>query len=509
MMHASRLTPSSQWGLLLAVALLVPVCGLAASFGSPLIALFLAFALLSAVLITSPLALLWVVVIGGLVLAGVTELYMPALRHARWGVVIAALALGPIALSSIVWSSNQKHLANRGLYPAFLIWAALFFAIAVFSGLLNLGFKGDTVVGFKGYFQVWTVLIAFALLPLRPKSVDRFIGFLVWLALLQVPFVLHQYFVLVPQRSGALDAAYGIVAQDILVGTFTASMSGGGAGPAMAVLMMIALVITLARAQAGHLSSFRAAAAVFVFLGPLVIGENKIALVLLPIGMLIVFEEKLRGNPLRAAGLLIVTASLVVALFVLIASFARGDAYRSSTLGEQIDEMWSYNVGDRGYGLAVLNRTTVYPFWAKYHRTGGSAVNTLVGHGPGASKDTRGTLAERSVASHRFARFAIGLTGISGLLWDVGILGTALAIGFFVSAYRTARRLVREVEERSTRWVNLKAVQAGVAMLGVSLLHNSMFLYEIGFQTLLMLLVGYLVYVHRTLKDVNSEPRDV
>lgn len=490
---------SHHWLMAVVVLLLAVLFGLVASLGNPLIALFLAALVISVVLVASPLMLLWLVVVGGLILAGVAELYLPAIRQARWGVVIASVALGIIALLIGAWKQKSDHRDRSKPWSAVAIWAVLFFVVAIFSGFLNLGMTLDTVIGFKGYFQVWGILLAFALLPLRPVSVERFMAFLVWLGLLQFPFILHQQFVLVPQRSGLMDAAKGIVAQDVLAGTFSASMTGGSAGAAMAVLLLVALVMSIALWRAGKLSKFRLAAVSMIFLVPLAIGELKIALVLLPIGLYIIFEDKVRRNPLRAMGLLSISAFLMIALFVVFTILPRAGATRSLTPDEYWQEMWSYNLGDRGYGNAVLNRTTVYPFWVKYQQTsGGSIVNTLVGYGPGVSKDTRGSLTEHSLAAERFPGYGIGLTGISGLLWDVGILGTLAALGFFVSAYQMARHLVCHVQPGTLRWVHLKGAEAGVAMMGLSLLHNNMFLYEIGFQTLLMLLVGYLLYVRRS-----------
>jgi len=491
-------TTRPTWQMAAAALSAAMLFGIAASLGSPLLVLFLAASVMAVFLAASPLALLWLVVIGGLILAGVAELYLPSIRQARWGVVIVSMGLGIIAL--MTWALQRKTAAapRPAPWPPVAVWAAVFVAVALFSGLFNLGVTLDTVVGFKGYFQVWSILLGFALLPLRPVSAERFMAFLVWLGLLQLPFVMHQQFILVPQRSGAADAAKGMVAQDILVGTFTGSMDGGGAGPAMAVLLLVALMIAIGYWRAGMMSGLRLAGAAAVFLAPLAIGEHKIVLVLLPLGLLAVFEDKVRRSPLRAMGLLALSACLLVPMFIVFTMLPRSGDAPALTPAEYWREMWSYNVGDRGYGNAILNRTTVYPFWANYQESpAGSLANTLIGYGPGASKDAQGGIAEHSLARERFPGYGIGLTGMSGLLWDVGVLGALAALGFFVSAYRMARRLVAAAPPGTLRWVHLKGAEAGVAMMGVSLLHNNMFLFEIGFQTLLMLLVGYLIYVRR------------
>ena len=494
----------SHWPFFV-IASMVAILGFSASIGSPLVVLFLVAIILSVALAASPLALLWAVVFGGLVLAGLADLYLPDIRQARWGVVLAALALGFVSIFSGLWARDQ-HTTNRSRskQSSVTLWMLLLFLIAVFSAVINLGLTFDTAVGLKGYFQVWGILLAFALLQLHPLSADRFMRSLIWIALLQFPFILHQHFVLVPQRLGLLDAARGIVAQDILVGTFSGSMTGGGAGAATAVLLMTALTIVAILWRKGLISWLRAGMFSLIFLVPLAIGEQKIVLVLLPVGAFIAFEDKVRKSPAAAVGLLSAVGILLAAFFLAFTMLPQAGTSRTYTPAGYLQETLSYNTGDRGYGNSKLNRTSVYTFWASQHlNERGPLVNTLFGYGPGSSKDARGGYAEHSLAAERFAGFGIGLTGLSGLLWDVGILGAAAAVGFFLAAFRLARRMANQRLLGSETWCYLKGAEAGIAFCGLSLLHNNMFVYEIGYQTLLMLLVGYVVYQQR-LPSVSS-----
>lgn len=474
-------------------------CGLVASLGNLLIAFFLASLFAAIFLLASPTVLLWGVVIGGLVVAGLAELYFPALRQARWGVALAAIGLGGASILLSFWSRRKD--AVPATWTSTGTWCVLFFLISLAASILNQGISFDAIVGLKNYFQTWGILIALAMLPLAAGYADKFISFLLWLGLIQLPFVLHQHFVLVPQRMTALNEARGMVAQDILVGTFSGSMSGGGAGPAMAVLLLIALVLAIAYWRAGCISLRKLILFSAILLPPIAIGEHKIALVLLPVGFFLVFEDRVRRDPVRAVGLASLSALLLAAMFLVFTLLPSASSSKKKTVDEYWEEMWSYNLGNKGYGNAALNRSTVYPFWARYHQSaGGSAINTLIGYGPGASKDSRGSLAEHSLATERFPGYFIGLTGISGLLWDVGILGTGAAFAVILSAFLATRRLTRQAIANSRRWAHLKTTEAGIAMVGLSFLHNNMFLYEIGFQTLCMILLGYSIFVQRELR---------
>lgn len=477
---------------LLATALF---CGLVASFGNLLIAFFLASLFAAGFLLSSPTLLLWIVLIGGLVVAGISELYIPALRQARWGVALAAIGLGAASIILGAWSRRKD--APPPAWSSTVIWCLLFLLVSLFSSILNQGLSFDSVVGLKNYFQVWGILLAFALLPITAVFADRIIAALFWLGLIQLPFVLHQHFFLVPQRMTALNEARGMVAQDILVGTFSGSMTGGGAGPAMAVLLLITIILAIAYWRSKHLTLMRLLLVCATCSLPIAIGEHKIALFLFPVGFFLVFEDRIRKNPVRAIGLAGMSAAVLIALFIAFTLLPRTGNSRSMTADEYWQQMWSYNLGDKGYGNAVLNRTTVYPFWASHHQSaGGSVANTLLGYGPSSSKDSRGSLAERSLATERYPGYFIGLTGVSGLLWDVGLLGTIAALAIFLSAFLSVRRLAQRTAP-GRRWAHLKAVEAGIAMVAVSFLHNNMFLYEIGFQTLSMILIGYTIFALR------------
>jgi hypothetical protein len=93
----------------------------------------------------------------------------------------------------------------------------------------------------------------------------------------------------------------------------------------------------------------------------------------------------------------------------------------------------------------------------------------------------------------------IGLTGLSALLWDVGLIGTLLVGLMFLSAYRLAGRLAQATSGNPLAMALFKGLQAGVAILALSIAHKSYFVFEMAFQTLFVLIIGYLIYSARHL----------
>lgn len=484
--------------LQIAATPIVLLFGFVASLGDPLLALLLAAPVLSLALAARPLWMFWSVLVGGLVVAGVTELYVPMLRQARWGVVLAAVFLAVVTIFARAMA-RSKPTTSPSAMPRprsnLLVWALAFFVFSVFSSLLNDGLSLDSLIGLKGYFQVWGLLVAFIFLPMTMTTAQRTMVFLLWIGLLQLPFALHESLFLAPQRLTLALATRNIVAEDIVVGTFAGSMNGGGAGPSMTVLLGVTMTVFLARWRTGQTTTSRLAAVWLTCLVPIALGEHKIGMVFVILIPLLVYGDQLIRKPIRTLAFGILSIAIATALFLAFTMLPR--ATRSLTPGEYLQRSIDYNFGNKGYGSRALNRTSVYSFWWRTHELGGNPATTLVGYGPGSAQEGQSSLRAHSLANDRYPGYDIGLTGLSRLLWEVGVLGTAAVFGMLASACVLARRLGAGTPPASSRWPLLKGAEAGVVMIGIGLLHSDMLLFEIGQQTLLMVVLGYLWHVRQ------------
>lgn len=478
----------------IATILVSVLIGLVASTGSvQLVTLFLTICL-STLLFSKPIYLQWIVLLGGTVFSGLLILYAPAIQQARWGVVIAATFLGAVAVFHNTFQ-NSYHFTSSKKIVSSSVWALMFAAISFVSAIVNNGLSLNSLIGLKGYFQVWGLLLAFSLLPLTMKQVDRIMGSLLWLCLIQLPFILHQHLLLVPARIGLSKAAKGLVAQDVVVGTFAASMTGGGARSSLALLLTVALAIAVAKWRTGKIKFLTLTVFFIACLAPFALNGLKLGMLSAPLALSIVYSDQIRSNKTKFLCSIIISVFVMLVLFVLVSMLPRTGGGPPLTVDRYFSEWVSYNFKERGYGNSALNRTTVYPFWLKYHQSEGGLINTMIGYGPGTANGSN--LMEQSLGESRYARMGIDLTGASELLWEVGIIGLTVVCGFIISSYRSALRLVHIVPFGSSIWVFLKSAQVGIAFSGISLLHNNTFLYEIGFQTLLMLIVGYVFYINR------------
>jgi len=134
------------------------VVGVLAGSGSFLSAGIIAVAGFALVAAFSPSTVLWGVFALGFVVAGLARLYVPELQQVRWLLLPATCVLAGHALLIAV-----RHEGIR--FPAFVWLGFGFIAIIVASTLANESMNSTALLGLKGYFQLWGVILAFALIP--------------------------------------------------------------------------------------------------------------------------------------------------------------------------------------------------------------------------------------------------------------------------------------------------------------------------------------------------------
>lgn len=489
--------PKLKSGLLATVALSAAAIT-AAVFAGLLLATenYLVIGLLSALvigpaLLSWPRAGLWAAILGATIAAGLVDLYIPALQPVKWGIALLAIALGLIA----VFGELFKAKAKTPVEPTnFLALSAVFFLYVIFCELSNWNGASELVTGLKGYFQVWGLFIAAYTFVDTEDRAKRLMTFILWLGVVQLPFVLHQFVVLIPLRSSEIDAAKGIVAGDIVAGTFGGSMHGGGRSSTLAVLLAVCITFTLACLRGKRLSPRAALGLCGLYLLPMLMSEAKLFLVLLPAGLFFLYRDQLLKKPLQAA----LGVAGVLALLTLVFSaytLIPGAKSQQRDTDSAWDDNVAYNFGDRGYGNARLNRSTVYPFWLNEHVRQQDWTGAFIGHGLGSTNGET-VFVNNSLAASKYRGYGIGITGLSTLLWETGLVGTALVLSLLISAYRLGGRLSKRWAD-TTHWPALKTAQISIVLIGVNFLHNSYFSFDLSFQTLFAVVIGYLLAMTR------------
>lgn len=475
--------------------------GMLASTGNFfLIAILTAF-IVGTGLLFFPVLLLVIVLLGGIVFSGLAEMYMPVLRHIRWAVVLGAVALAVISLLKLMGTKRPTAYAGSKIKQAsnthaglLIFWFGMLLLLSLFSGLLNTGLSIETLVGLKGYFQVAGILLAFYYLGLSRKLTNQFFLALIPLALLQVPFALHQYFVLLPTRMTQAAAKIGVVAPDVVVGTFIGTVGGGGGNAILASLQVVAIVFMLALWRQGLMRLGTAILLSLICVVPVILNESKITFVMLPLTLGWVFRDYLIKHTMKFVAGVMIVVLLLIGLFLFYAALPR--AQGKFTPEQYFENAIRYNIGSQGYGVLALNRNTVYPFWMDRHGLE-NITETLIGHGPGSSIEGNSGMSRKTLAGQYYPGVGIGLTAGSALLWELGLLGLLAVLALHWAAFVQAGKLARLDVFSSKEKAALLAAQAGVMVLTLNLPHNNYFVFEIGYQTLQFIILGYIAYMAR------------
>jgi hypothetical protein len=133
----------------------------------------------------------------------------------------------------------------------------------------------------------------------------------------------------------------------------------------------------------------------------------------------------------------------------------------------------------------------VLTFWAQQqglHEPAGA----LLGHGLGAAHDATGGQIAR-----RYPGYGVGLTAASRLLWEQGVLGTALFLAILATAWRTANRIRRAGTAPTWVRADAAAIQAALPLFAFYLIYRSALLEGLPFQIVFWGLLGYLAWLAR------------
>lgn len=469
--------------------LLATSFGLLASTADPIFVGLGAGLLVGALVMVRPIWNIWLILIFGLLVAGVVPIWVEGLAaKAVWGISVLGLILMVRAIFEVLTQPARSRST-----PAF-VWLALIFLIfTVVNSLGQWSSIFEFFGGFKRYYQVIGLLFALAWLDIDESHVRRWRNFFVLVALCQLPLALYERIELVPIREGFAHAFPGMVPIDVVAGTFGAYLYKGGASAEMAAFLIVVLAFLLARLQGRRASKGKILLLLPFVLAPLFLGETKAVVVMLPLMLLTLYRRELLTRPLHTLIMLVVGTLLTV---------LAGYAYLNNTkttVDRLIADTVDYNLGEKGYGTLALNRTTVLTFWAREQGLD-DPVGAVFGRGLGtAHYVTAGSV------SLRYPGFGIDLTTVSTLLWEHGVVGLALYLCIIAFAWRAVGRLRRSV---LPDWVrpDLAAIQAVLPVFAFFFIFRNSPLELLSLQIVFFSLLGYLAWLVRRFNESGVTP---
>ena len=427
------------------------------------------------VLLFMPELTIWVVLVAGLLL-GVLSAH-PKLGKIGWGIsVLSFMLLGP-ALINMMWGKRQR-------LPGFIVVAWIFMVFAVFCSIVQWYSIGEFVAGFKRYFQAFGLMMALAVVPFLPQSFARWRKFLLVIGLLQFPFALFEMVVLVPMRaSGSSDAT------DVIAGTFGANMEGGSPNSVMVIFVFIVIAFLIARWRAGLLPNARFYVLAFICALPLVMGETKIAVFMVPIVGAILLRHDFMRAPLRYLPGVILVCILTFALCYVYVVFII-----QSNFSDVLNATNRYNFGNQGYSQGqYLNRLSSMTFWFQ-KQSWGDPLSFLFGNGLGSSYTGFGPLAVSGHLGTKYFNYGINLTAVSTILWDTGFIGFTLFISIFVAAWSAAVKLYRRTRSPQVK-ADALGIQVAIALFALFLPYTDSMVNLLSLELIYCTVLGYLAWL--------------
>lgn len=430
---------------------------------------------------------IWTVLVGTLLVAGPLAMHVPALGRIQWIFSV----MGFLLIGAAILHAGADRDIRRGPMPAFVILALLFMTYAIAMLTVSDGSLAQAASAIKRYFQYYGLMFALATIAFVPRKVFGWLKFLFALALIQLPFTLYQFFVLVPQRQ---NMPRSVVPVDIVVGTFEGQIDAGGNSNAMVFFVVLVGAGILALYRESLLKGWKLPVALGLCLAPLVVGETKTAMVLLPLALLVIFIDNVRRRPAAFAAGTVVASFLTAGLgYLYLVGPAVNDG-RVMSLERAIETNLEYNIGTQGYlGNASLNRSNVIPFWWSQH-VPRDYPGLVAGHGLGSTAQRTGAMGESGGEMDRkYPGMYIGLTTASALLWDLGVVGFSLYMLMIGAAIVTAIGLVRKAAPGFDR-AFCRTLLAGAVLLVPMVFHSDMMIIAPSMQVLTAFLLGLIAW---------------
>jgi len=454
----------------------VALGGFGASTGDPLYLLMAAGALIGLVVALDYRLLLIVTLVGGLVISGLTQMYLPQLQLIRWAFAGSAFLL----LAHVFVEALKSHTLTWRIESGIMFWALMFVLVLLFSAYSQSVKFSVALTSMKGYMQLWGAYFAIALLPWTREQTKRLPTFLLVVTLIQIPFVLHQYFFLVPLRQGLSEIA-GLVPIDIVAGTLGGNIKHGGANAALTLLCFMTAAGILSLWKNRLLSTPRFFILIALVAFPAFINSTKVSAFYLLALLFITYYDEINVRPLKFMMRLLITVMLCIVLALSVISTLPESAEVNS-LADLYEQTYRYNIEDDNIRDNRLSRSGTINAWRDPVRPH-SLKDMVVGYGIGSSRIIDSE-AGRRISNKINLERATGVTALAALLWETGMLGILTVIMLFFSAFTVAGKLKQFYKHDAFHRSIFTAAQCSVAIMFISLGHKSFFTFHIGFQGL-------------------------
>lgn len=416
------------------------------------------------------------------VIQGIAEEFFK-LRFAVWmGSALAVFFLARAMLEVTVFQRSNRDaqaVTTPGTIAIFTVagiyLACFFFGLAMGSGTVK-----QNISALRFGLPMFGVLLAMYYIEI-PRARMKFLwAMIVVIAVMQLPLVIYQHFF-----------GMGLIGWDAVVGTF-----GHGMSPVLVLFSLVAMLYGVACWIRGIMPAWLVLLIFVIGMANILLGEVKAVALWLPLGLLLIMRKRVLKNILAFITYSCFIAIFMSATFVAYKSMYWGDgAKMGSTVKQNLDKAGGYffDPYEIKYGTGEVSRIASLYLW--YRDPLPSAVNRLIGYGPGASQIGEGT--GYGVVAMRYRPLQINATALSMLLWDVGILGAISFVLMLVCGIGVGWRYIASGHGTPREQAIVDTSMVMLVLLITSLVYNRTLLDTSTVQLLCFFCLGCIVQYSR------------
>ncbi|MES9993382.1 MAG: hypothetical protein ABW098_15640 [Candidatus Thiodiazotropha sp.] len=425
---------------------------------------------------------------------GTITYFLPQFNNVSWGVGASGVFLIIISLFHFL-SKNHTSLDR--------VTVSLFFFVVFLSIpiIANINYPLQTIASGKNILQYWGFVTLATLGYLHLNSRNKIVKLVIIIVIIQAVVSIYQAMFIV-------DWGNRLYGGDSVVGTFGGTPEGGGSSGAQTIFLTVVITIALTAYISNQLKISLLIPLLIVSLIPVSLNETKVFFVLLPIALIYLFITGFKRFPSRTLQVTAIGFGLVVIIFAIYFVYLQQMSARdhSKTVSEYTDRMQKSNMGFYiGEGREASNsRLGSILFWWGEQVENGHTLELLVGHGLGASKSGGLIQGRLSEAGSAYYGLMLDKTGLSYLLWDIGIVGTVLFFLIFVSAWSLARktrlRSYTSTYDKSLLW----GIECGIIILALSNIYDKYFFTNPALNAFTLLIFSFVVGIIKSSQSVNT-----
>lgn len=223
-----------------------------------------------------------------------------------------------------------------------------------------------------------------------------------------------------------------------------------------------------------------------------------------PLGAIALLGRKIITSPFTAIITFALCALLSGGILLYYKSEAKSyGAERNESLSEYVNKSIKYNTTTTGE-RKELTRLSAVTFWLDQHSITKDPWHFLFGHGLGSTKDT-GISLGYIAAQNKYRGLRLGMTALTSLLWDLGVVGTATFILLLLRSYFLAARLKSQRQLSARHQAFMEGAQIGILFVLLTLPYQLAVFNIPAFSAYTMFLIGYIGFWQRTVSKKQPE----